>query len=124
MKLGAYFKGSLSMRCVSKGRSLTFRSAFTVPAPKVMFGAKCPSMTSRWIWSAPPWSARLTASARCPRSPARIEGAIFISLTLLQLAQHVGHLLLRRGGAVVVWRPLHEGDSLPFHGVGDDHGRP
>ena len=64
MNLGAYFRGSLSMRCVSKGRSLTLRSALTVPGPKVMLGAKCPSMTSRWTWSAPPWSASLTASAR------------------------------------------------------------
>jgi hypothetical protein len=68
MKSCTYRLGSLIIRCVSNFRSVDLRSAFTVPAPKVMFGANWPSMTSRWTMSAPPFVAMSTASLRLPRS--------------------------------------------------------
>src|ERR1700716_729257 len=41
-----------------------------------MLGTKCPSMTSRWIQSAPAASTARTSSPNLAKSEARIEGAI------------------------------------------------
>src|ERR1700754_4323133 len=40
-----------------------------------MFGTKCPSITSRWIQSAPATSTARTSSPSFEKSDARIEGA-------------------------------------------------
>src|SRR3954468_6759665 len=44
--------------------------------PYEMLGTKCPSMTSRWIQSAPAASTARTSSPSLEKSEARIEGAI------------------------------------------------
>src|SRR6516164_11631871 len=41
-----------------------------------MFGTKCPSITSRWIQSAPAWSTARTSSPSLAKSDARIDGAM------------------------------------------------
>src|SRR3979409_1783319 len=41
-----------------------------------MLGTKCPSITSRWIQSAPAWSTARTSSASLAKSEARIDGAM------------------------------------------------
>src|SRR4051794_12962996 len=41
-----------------------------------MFGTKCPSMTSRWIQSAPAASTARTSSPSLAKSEARIDGAM------------------------------------------------
>src|SRR6266851_9837572 len=41
-----------------------------------MLGTKCPSITSRWIQSAPAWSTARTSSPSLAKSDARIDGAI------------------------------------------------
>src|SRR5437870_3246653 len=47
--------------------------------PSVRLGTNRPSITSTWIQSAPPASARCIASARWPKSAFRIDGAILIN---------------------------------------------
>src|SRR5208282_4263108 len=44
--------------------------------PMEMLGTKCPSITSTWSSSAPPFSMARTASPRAAKSAARMEGAI------------------------------------------------
>src|SRR5690242_8937869 len=44
--------------------------------PKEMLGTKWPSITSRWIQSAPAWSTARTSSPSLEKSDARIEGAM------------------------------------------------
>src|SRR5450631_33160 len=41
-----------------------------------MLGTKCPSITSRWIQSAPAWSTARTSSPSLAKSDARIDGAM------------------------------------------------
>ena len=67
--------GSLIIRCASNGSAVTRRSASTVLGPNVRFGTKWPSMTSRWIRSAPARSMRRTARARLARSASRMLAA-------------------------------------------------
>ncbi len=43
------------IRCTSNSFLECGRSAFTMSGPMVMFGTKCPSMTSTWIQSQPAW---------------------------------------------------------------------
>ena len=50
--------------------------AFTTSGPKVMLGTKCPSITSRWIQSAPAASTARTSSPSLAKSAARIDGAM------------------------------------------------
>src|SRR6202047_5675355 len=44
--------------------------------PKEMLGTKCPSITSRWIQSAPAASTARTSSPSLAKSEARIDGAM------------------------------------------------
>ncbi len=67
--------GSEIIRCVSRGRRVTRRSAWTIGVPMERLGTKCPSMTSTWIRSAPALSASATCSPKREKSAARIEGA-------------------------------------------------
>src|SRR5471030_498001 len=55
---------------------VTGRSAFTTSGPMVIFGTKCPSMTSTWIQSAPAASIARTSSPNLAKSAARIDGAM------------------------------------------------
>ena len=43
----AYRSGSLIIRCASKYAGVTGRIALMIGGPKLMFGTKCPSITSR-----------------------------------------------------------------------------
>src|SRR5690606_26276503 len=79
---------------------VSWRMVCTINVPKVMLGTKRPSITSRWMRSAPPASAAATWSARCPKSAVRMEGAnltgllstivlsAFVSLMLVQEFYH------------------------------------
>src|SRR4051812_1216344 len=49
-----------------------------------MLGTKCPSITSRWIQSAPAASTAATASPSREKSEARMEGAIRIFFVTLR----------------------------------------
>ena len=82
MKKGTWRSGSTTIKWMSKGRFVSLRRAATRAWPKVMFGTKRPSITSRWRRSAPPASAARTSSARRPKSAVKIEGASFIVGTL------------------------------------------
>ena len=66
------------MRWRSSGSRVRFRIASMTGGPIVRFGTKCPSITSTWIWSAPPASTRAISSARAAKSAERIDGAILI----------------------------------------------
>ncbi|MND02511.1 hypothetical protein D3C83_219110 [compost metagenome] len=48
----------------------------------VMFGTKCPSITSTWIRSAPPASAAAMAAPSAAKSAERIDGAMRIGFAL------------------------------------------
>src|SRR5439155_15926632 len=63
------------MRWASKGSWVRLRSALIVFGPNVRFGTKWPSMTSRWIRSAPAFSTRRTALTRFDRSASRMLAA-------------------------------------------------
>src|SRR5690606_33090789 len=66
------------IRWQSNTLSVRPRIALMTGGPKVMFGTKCPSITSRWIQSAP---ARATASTSAPsreKSEDRMDGAISV----------------------------------------------
>src|SRR5436309_4221955 len=63
------------MRWASNGRRVRGRSAWIVRGPNVRFGTKWPSMTSRWIRSAPAFSTRRTALTRFDRSASRMLAA-------------------------------------------------
>ncbi|MNL59059.1 hypothetical protein D3C87_1827520 [compost metagenome] len=52
------------------------RIDFRMSGPKVMFGTKCPSITSQWIQSAPASSIARTSSPSFEKSAERMEGAI------------------------------------------------
>ncbi len=49
---------------------------FTSGGPNVMFGTKCPSITSRWSTVAPASTTFRISSARRPKSAERIDGAM------------------------------------------------
>src|SRR3954451_7412444 len=50
--------------------------------PRVMFGTKCPSITSIWIQSPPARSIARTSSPSLAKSADRMEGAIRIGLVM------------------------------------------
>ena len=75
-KAARYGSAGAIIRCTSKNFSVCGRSAFTTGGPKVMLGTKCPSITSRWIQSAPAASTARVSSASFEKSAARIEGAM------------------------------------------------
>src|SRR6185312_4925124 len=64
------------IRCVSNVFLLSGRIAFTRSGPKEILGTKCPSITSRWIQSAPAASTARTSSPNLAKSAARIDGAM------------------------------------------------
>src|SRR5215212_7842371 len=64
------------MRWTSKGLAECGRIARTTSGPIVMFGTKCPSITSTWIQSPPAWSTARTSSPSRAKSAERIEGAM------------------------------------------------
>src|SRR3954465_5570987 len=64
------------IRCASKIFLVCGRIALMTSGPYEMLGTKCPSMTSRWIQSAPAASTARTSSPSLEKSEARIEGAI------------------------------------------------
>src|SRR5271165_4764149 len=68
-------QGSI-IRWQSKGLSVSGLSAATTGGPKVMLGTKCPSMTSRWIQSAPAAAIARTSSPSLEKSDDKIEGAM------------------------------------------------
>src|SRR3954454_12711837 len=64
------------IRCASKIFLVCGRIALMTSGPYEMLGTKCPSITSRWIQSAPAASTARTSSPSLEKSDARIEGAI------------------------------------------------
>src|SRR4029077_12863455 len=59
--------GSEIIRCVSRGRRVTWRSDWTIGTPIEMLGTKCPSITSTWMRSAPACSASATCSPQASK---------------------------------------------------------
>ena len=79
-KASRYGSHGSIIRWQSNTLSVRLRIALMTGGPKVMFGTKCPSITSRWIQSAP---ARTTASTSSPsreKSLDSIDGAISVVL--------------------------------------------
>ena len=72
MNWSMYRPGSEIMRWASKGCLPMRRRRLINPGPKVMFGTKWPSMTSRWRRSAPDLSAFRESRARFERSASRM----------------------------------------------------
>ena len=64
------------IRWQSNGFFVRPRIALMTGGPKVMLGTKCPSITSRWIQSAPALSTASTSSPSLERSNASTDGAI------------------------------------------------
>src|ERR1051325_3069016 len=62
------------------GNRVNRASDLTTGRPTVIFGTKCPSITSTCNTSAPPRSTALICSPRQEKSADRIEGAISIAL--------------------------------------------
>ena len=56
----------------ARGRRVDVRAAWTTSGPMVMFGKKCPSMTSTWIQSAPVVSTAWSSSPSRARSVDRM----------------------------------------------------
>jgi hypothetical protein len=56
------------------GRATCERILETMGAPKVMFGTKCPSMTSRWTQSHPLSTTPEQTGPRLAKSALRMEG--------------------------------------------------
>ena len=71
--------GLVTMRCASKGFSEYGLIDLIIGGPKVRFGTKWPSITSKCIQSAPASSTSLTSFANEPKSADNIEGAIITS---------------------------------------------
>src|ERR1035437_6116366 len=67
--------GSSIMRWTSKGTRVAFRSALRTIGPTLRFGTKWPSITSKWIQSAPPSSHARAASPSREKSADRSDGA-------------------------------------------------
>ena len=78
------------IRWTSSGFLVIGRSAFTTSGPNVITGTKCPSITSRWIQSAPAASTARTSSASFEKSEARMDGAIFSGRDMKTLLMAVG----------------------------------
>ena len=68
--------GSAIIRWASNGSAVTARTASMVFQPNVRFGTKWPSITSRWIRSAPASSARRISSPSAARFESRMLAAI------------------------------------------------
>src|SRR4051812_5557173 len=64
------------MRCTSRKAFVQRRVAAVTAGPKLMFGTKWPSITSRWRKSAPPRSTSVICAASFAKSADKIEGAI------------------------------------------------
>ena len=79
-KSGMYFSGSLIIRCTSKDRAVRGRRHFTMGAPSVMLGTKCPSITSMCSRSAPASCTLRASSPSLEKSDARMEGDIFFTM--------------------------------------------
>src|SRR4029078_6951184 len=78
-KASRYGSQGAIIRCTSKIFLVCGRSAFTTSGPMVMFGTKCPSMTSTWTQSQPALSMARTSSPSRAKSAERIDGAMMMS---------------------------------------------
>jgi hypothetical protein len=68
--------GSSIIRCASIGKRVERAIDLTTGIPSVMFGTKCPSITSTCTSPAPPRSTAAISSPRRAKSADKIEGAI------------------------------------------------
>ena len=82
-KSSAYLRGSEIIRCTSAIKSVFFFSDLSTGAPIVIFGTKCPSMTSTCIHSAPASLRRFTSLPISEKSQERSDGEIIIIYFLL-----------------------------------------
>src|SRR5580704_12313905 len=79
-KASRYGSHGSIIRWQSKGLFVCGRNAATTGGPKVMLGTKWPSITSRWIQSAPAAATARTSSPSFEKSDDRIEGAMITGL--------------------------------------------
>ena len=75
-KAARYGSAGAIIRWQSNRLAVSGRIALMTAGPNEMLGTKCPSMTSRWIQSAPAASIARTSSPSRAKSAERIEGAI------------------------------------------------
>lgn len=73
-KESTYLMGSSIIRWASKNFSEYPLTAFTTGGPNVMLGTNIPSITSRWIQSAPALSTLATSSPSFEKSADRMDG--------------------------------------------------
>src|SRR5690348_13200098 len=111
---GAYRTGSEIIRCASKNARVTGRADLMIAGPKLMFGTRCPSITSRCKKSAPPLS---TSSISLPslakfadRIDARIWGLVKVNgsvVTWVSIPEHVTSTPLKAEVIGFVGREAH-----------------
>ncbi len=80
-----YGSAGAIIRCTSKIASVWRRRAFTTAGPMVIFGTKCPSMTSTCTQSAPAAMMARVSSPNAAKSAERIEGATRTGLRIFGL---------------------------------------
>ena len=80
------------------------RSDLITSGPKEMFGTKWPSMTSRWIQSAPAAVTSRTSSPSLAKSAARIEGAMRMGSVIETYSVWAA---IERGARIQGWRAAH-----------------
>src|SRR5690606_28424646 len=68
------------MRWMSSVTSTALRTAWTTIGPNVITGTNLPSITSRWMNSAPPSTTACTSSASRPMSAVRMLGAMITGI--------------------------------------------
>src|SRR5690348_7587565 len=73
---GAYRTGSEIIRCASKNARVTGRADLMIAGPKLMFGTKCPSITSRCKKSAPPPNTSSISLPNLEKSADKIDASI------------------------------------------------
>ena len=80
MKSFTYFLGSLIIKCTSKTKFVAFLSDLTTGAPIVIFGTKCPSITSMCTHFAPAEATLFISRSKFAKSADNIDGEIIVSI--------------------------------------------
>src|SRR5262245_1982090 len=113
-----YFVGCEIIRWQSSVARVVPRTLFTSGGPNVMFGTKCPSITSRWRRSAPASTTLRISSPRRAKSAERIDGATFTARTAVVIGR-----AFYPPGPGVARRPVRAAFGLA-HRLGNGGGHP
>src|ERR1051325_1456334 len=93
-KAGMYWSGFSIIRWQSIGRFVAFLKLATTGGPIVIFGTKCPSITSTCSTVAPPSATAWIWSARWAKSADNMEGASSIN-RIVSLGRRITQILAR-----------------------------